>query len=297
MATPHSHEPEDTRRDATQVEPGTRNPKALSEIRLISHSNLFYWWPVWSLAFFLAIWTFVEGNRLAVVPPNGTVMKSGPDSYTFTYPAGKGGDAKATEQLTRAANIEDGLKDSVESFAPRVSQHTWPGTVFCFLVLITIVITNVPLRGLWSAIVLVLIVFLVILFAFLGWWDNIFSGIENLRIHINLAGYLFLGLGVFVLWATATWIFDRRSYVVFTPGQIRVCEHIGASVRTYSTLGVSLEKQRDDVFRHYIFGFGSGDLILKVGGSEKHEIRMPNILGIGSRLKTVEDMLRTMSTT
>lgn len=293
MSTPTPSTDDNT---PNRMEPGGRAPGKLSEIKLVSHSNLFYWWPVWAVAFFLAAWTFVEGNRLAILPPKGQVTQIDADSYMVKFPEGKG-ELKATEQLSTAANIEAGLKGTVEAFKPRMSQHTWPGTVFCFLVLVTIVITNVPLRGLWSAIVLVVLVFLVLLFAFLGWWDNIFVGIENLRIHINLAGYLFLGIGVFALWAMATWVFDRRSYVIFTPGQVRVCEHIGAAVQTYSTLGMSMEKQRDDVFRHYIFGFGSGDLILKVGGSDKKEIRLPNILGIGSRLKTVEDMLRTMSTT
>ena len=192
---------------------GTRGPSKMSEIKLISHSNLFYWWPVWALAFFLSAWTYLEGNRLAVIPPHARVAKIGDDAYTLSYPPGKGDVGKVTEQLTRAANIEEGLKGQVEPFAPRVSQHTWPGTVFCFVLLITVVVTNVPLRGLWSAIVLVSLVFLVILFAFLGWWDNIFAGIENLRIHINLAGYLFIGVGTFTVWALATYIFDRRSNV------------------------------------------------------------------------------------
>lgn len=269
---------------------GARSPTKTSEIKLISHSSLFYWWPVWACAFFMALWTFVEGNRLAIVPAGGKISES-TGTYTATFPPKSEGTINPTLQQAVANS-----QVSQEPFVPRVSQHTWPGTVFCFVLLLTVVITNVPLRGLWSAIVLVMIVFLIILFAFLGWWDNIFKGVENLRIHINLAGYLFIGFGTFIVWALATFLFDRRSYVIFTPGQIRVCEHIGASVQTFSTMGASLEKQRDDVFRHYILGFGSGDLILKTGTGEKKEIRLPNVLGIGSRLKTVEDMLRTMST-
>ena len=273
---------------------GARGPSKSSEIKLISHSNLFYWWPVWALAFFLSTWTYLEGNRLAVLPPHGAVAHDA-DGYTVKYKSKTGEETRTTAQLVQAeANTR--TTAGVEPFGPRVSQHTWPGTVFCFVLLITVVVTNVPLRGLWSAIVLVTLVFLIILFAFFGWWDDIFRGVENLRIHINLAGYLFIGIGIFGLWAMATYFFDRRSYVVFTPGQIRYCEHIGASVQTYSTMGVSLEKQRDDVFRHYIFGFGSGDLILKFSTGDRREIRLPTVLGIGSRLKTVEDMIRTMST-
>jgi len=98
-----------------------------------------------------------------------------------------------------------------------------------------------------------------------------------------------------IVWLLAVFIFDRRSFVIFTPGQIRVCEHIGDSVRTYDTAGVTMLKQRDDLFRHYILGFGSGDLILKTAGADSHEIKMPNVLGIGWQLRAVEDMLRERS--
>lgn len=291
MSTP-APTPAPTPKPPGATSTGTRSPGKSSEIKLISHSSLFYWWPVWGMAFFMAIWTYVEGSRLAIVPAHGKV-KATVDGMAMTFQNAKG-ENRTTPQLVRAAAITDAGLD--EPFVPRVSQHTWPGTVFCFGLLLTVVITNVPLRGLWSAIVLVMMVFLIILFAFLGWWDNIFAGIENLQIHVNMAGYLFIGMGVFTLWALATFLFDRRSYVIFTPGQIRYCEHVGAAVQTYSTTGVSMEKQRDDVFRHYILGFGSGDLILRLGSGDKREIRLPNVLGIGSRLKTVEDMLRTVST-
>ena len=66
--------------------------------------------------------------------------------------------------------------------------------------------------------------------------------------------------------------------------------------RLADSAGVNLEKQRDDLFRHYILGFGSGDLIVRTSGPDRHEIKWPNVLGIGWRLKTVEDMLRTVST-
>ena len=38
------------------------------EVRIISHSSLFYWWPIWVLAFFMAVWTLIEDRRMAIVP-------------------------------------------------------------------------------------------------------------------------------------------------------------------------------------------------------------------------------------
>ena len=45
------------------------------EIRLYSHSDIFYWWPVWALGFVLAFITYFDGGRLAVVPPGTTARR------------------------------------------------------------------------------------------------------------------------------------------------------------------------------------------------------------------------------
>ena len=57
------------------------------EITLISHSMLFYWWPIWVLGFTMALITYFEDHRLAIMP-SGTVVKKLPDkklSETETY--------------------------------------------------------------------------------------------------------------------------------------------------------------------------------------------------------------------
>ena len=106
------------------------------------------------------------------------------------------------------------------------------------------------------------------------------------------AGYLFLATVVLILWVVSVFIFDQRTYIVFSPGQIRVCEHIGASIRNFDTTGMTLEKQRDDLFRHWILGFFSGDLIVHTAGGERETIRLPNVLWIGWRLEEIQDLLR-----
>ena len=57
-----------------------------------------------------------------------------------------------------------------------------------------------------------------------------------------------------ILWAVSVFIFDQRTYMRVTPGQIQVCEHVGASIRNFDTTGLSFEKQRDDLFRHWLLG-------------------------------------------
>ena len=295
--TPNSYAPP----PGATVEPNGRT-RSNNEIKLISHSNLFYWWPIWVLAFFMAAWTYFENNRLAIVPADATLTPVGDRTGKFNLefkPNSK--DANTDTPIFENKALHDATERSkapnnLEPFKARISANSWLGSLFVIVLLLVVIITNVPLRGLWSFLVLMGILLIAVLVTLFKAWDQIFETIGDLRIHINMAGYLFLGVAVFALWALATWIFDRRAYVIFTPGQIRVCEHIGDAEQTYPTTGMSLEKQRDDLFRHYILGFGSGDLILRLANGEK-EIRLPNVLGIGWQLRTVQDMLRTMSTT
>ena len=271
-------------------------PTRVTEIKLISHSTLFYWWPVWMFAFIMAGWTYFEDSRLAIVPHGSQLRKveGKTGAYEFTFVNAKG-EETSTESLASAIGRNPNPDVKNEPFPMRVSQHSSMGVFFLVVLMLTIVVTNVPLRGLWSFMVLLSIALVAVIITLIpGAWDRIFESIAALRIHINMAGYFFIGLATFLLWAVAVFVFDRRAYVIFTPGQIKVCEHIGAAVEAFPTLGVMLTKQRDDLFRHYIYGFGSGDLILKFQTGDRREIRIPNVLGVGWQLKAVEDMIRTV---
>ena len=289
-----------------EAPPGATGSGRSAEIKLVSHSNLFYWWPVWAMSFFMAFWTWAEGSRLAIVPSGTKVLREKDGNYSVQVPDDKAENStdpfkkQTTESLRQAVNTttynsENNQKEAV--FRTRISEKSGLGTAFIIVLVLTIVITNVPLRGLWSFLVIVMLVLMALLIVLFEIQERIFDAFRELHIHINMAGYLFIGVSVFIVWLLATYIFDRRSYIIFTPGQIRVCEHIGASVQAYGTMGVNLEKQRDDLFRHYILGFGSGDLIVRIpSGGEQKVIRLPNILGVGWRLKAVEDMLRQVAT-
>jgi cation transport ATPase len=270
--------------------PSDPTSKANREIKLISHSNLFYWWPVWFFAFVFAIWTGVEGNRLAIVPHTADVKVTQTAQNTryeldYTTPKKYVPDAETASETAKAEKV----------YKARVSDKAWLGSLFVLILVLTVVITNVPLRGLWSFMVIVLVVVIALLITLFHAWDDIFSLIGGLHIYINMAGYLFIGGAILLVWAVATYIFDRRAYIIFTPGQVKVCDHIGAAVRTFDTVGMTFEKQRDDLFRHYILGFGSGDLIVRTSGAERQEIKIHNVLGIGWKLKQVEDVIREKS--
>jgi hypothetical protein len=53
------------------------SPAALaghSSVKIIGHSALFYWWPVWAVGFLMAFLTYLGGNYMAIVPA-GTVAE------------------------------------------------------------------------------------------------------------------------------------------------------------------------------------------------------------------------------
>ena len=270
-------------------------PPAKREITLISHSMLFYWWPIWVVGLVMAAITYVENNRLAIVPDKSRVSvsekdeKGTPTAYRIavTHPT------KSLEEARKA----DETAGAEPTFKARVSQKAWMGPVFCVVLLLTVVITNVPMRGLWSFLVLLLFVVIALLISLVPQgWDSLLKAVGDLHIYINMAGYLFIALAVLVLWLVSVFVFDQRTYMRVTPGQIQVCEHVGASIRNFDTTGLSFEKQRDDLFRHWLLGFFSGDLIVRTAGAEQETIRLPNVLWISWRLEEVQQLLREKAT-
>src|SRR5215471_11003202 len=57
-----------------QVPPQTTTD--LREIKIVSHSNLFYWWPVWAVGFVMALLTWIDGHLMAIVPPGTKALRN-----------------------------------------------------------------------------------------------------------------------------------------------------------------------------------------------------------------------------
>ncbi len=264
------------------------------EIVVISHSNLFYWWPVWAVCFLMGILTYLDGTLMVTVPP-GTkpvvevkVPSPGDPSKMVTREAWVLPEGK---KLPRE-NKED--EDSQPKEAKlHMSQSKNYGVIFVFTLLLVIVITNVPLRGMWSVIVIITLILLTVIFALAGWWEYIFEQLGRLDIRINAGGYFVLGGVLFIIWLITFAFFDRQIYMVFSQAQFKVRTEIGGGERVYSTVGLQLERQRNDLFRHWILGFGSGDLIVRTTGAQAHHFDFPNVLSISRKMREIESILVT----
>jgi len=215
------------------------------EVIVISHSNFFYWWPVWLVGYIMAAITYASNNRVEVSPGN----------IELIYP-GKN-----------------------------------PGVIFTLTFFLVILITNVTVRGLSSLVILLVIAFGILLAAYMGWWDALVTWFSWLSIHMNLGFYVTFSTLLFIVWAISTFLYDHLNYWRVTPGQVTHEYMIGAASKAFDTRGMVFEKHRNDLFRHWILGFGSGDINISTTGAQKTSIAIPNVLFVDAKVLAIQRLI------
>jgi hypothetical protein len=214
------------------------------EVRVYSHSYLFYWWPVWAVGSLMALLSYIGGVEVSF----GT-------RQVLMHPS-----------------------------------HNL-GVLFTFTVLLVILLTNVAVRGLASVAVIISAIAVVLFLAYMGWWDTLLDAVKQLAIYMNLGFYVFFSSAVFLVWAAAVFFFDRLDYWVFQPGQMVHHSWLGGAEQTFDTRGMSITKQRSDLFRHWILGLGSGDLHIAATGARAAEFTLENVLFVGMKLAAIERLV------
>ena len=216
-----------------------------TDVTIISHSNVFYWWPAWVTGFAVAFVSFIQGQDIAISP--GVVERVHPSNN--------------------------------------------PGIFFISILVALVVFTNTRLRGIYSVVMIVAIAFFVVLFAWLGWWDNILGFIPHLSARANMGFYLVFSTALLGVWLLAFFVFDRLTVWRVRPGQMLVEHLVGGQTRSYDTNGLVFEKRGQDLVHDVILGFGAGDLTLTTGGANKETIRIPNVLMVGTKMKSIERLI------
>jgi hypothetical protein len=265
--------------------PGPPGPDTL--IRVVSHSGLFYWWPVWLVGFVLSGLTYLDGSRLALVPEGTTVKEAGEKVYVLTVPDRPGAPLERAVEATAKGQ---------DAFPVRMTSHRDYGMVYVVVVLLVIFGTNVPLRGLWSLVAILFLFSLTVLLAYLELWGWILARLGGLHVDVSLAGYLVPSVVLLVLWLVTVFGFDPLRYIRFTAGQFVVHKDIGDAREVYDTTRVTVQKRRSDLFRHWVLGLGSGDLIINVPNQGK-EIVLPNVLFVDRRVQQIADLMKVRPVT
>jgi hypothetical protein len=255
-----------------------------SSVTIIGHSNLFYWWPVWAISFLLALLTYLGGYVMAIVPAGTEAEKTRlvegvGERDVLILPA----DQKLPVDNIRGGPAQPRL---------RVALGNGLGSVFVTVLLLVIVITNIRLSGMASLVTVVLVLLLAVLFAVTGLWDLIFWFVNKSDVHITAAGYLCIATPLFFIWLVVLLVYDRLTYATFSRGQFTIHYAFGAGATSHEALGLNLEKKRDDLFRHWLLGFGSGDLVIRTGGANRQTFELPNVLFVGAKLALAQRLLQ-----
>jgi hypothetical protein len=165
------------------------------------------------------------------------------------------------------------------------------GVIYSMVFFFTILFTNVTVRGLASVVSVLAVMFLTVLFAYLGWWETILSWLPHLSVHMNLGFYIFFSTLIFVVWAFSTFVYDHTSFWVIRPGQVTQDFVVGGSQKSYDTRGMVFEKLRQDLFRQWILGFGSGDIVISTMGAKKEQLHIPNVLFVDYKVQQIQRLI------
>jgi hypothetical protein len=222
------------------------------KLKLYSRSSLFYWWPIWVVGYVLMLVTWLG----AVSVP-----------------------------LTTEATPPNEVKTVL------IHPSATPGIVFVAVFFLVLLLTNVAVRGVWSVVVLLTIVFLIVLMSSWGLWEPIFKILPELRIYANPGFYLVISTLVFGVWLWTVLVSDRLNYWQVTPGQVTHQHVVGGGEKSYDTDGMVVEQLQDDLFRHWILGFGSGDLRISTTGARREEFSLPNILFVNSKVEQMQRLI------
>lgn len=254
-------------------------PAMPKELRIYGHSAIFYWWPVWAFGFLMTLLTWFSDGRLAVVPAGASYPKNG-----VTINTGKPLD----DTMQKLTKPDDG------SFFIHMSPSKNLGVFYVIVVLVVIFITNFPLRGLASALAVALVVVIALLFSVMGVWESILGAFGTLAVYNNMGYYLFFSVVLFIIWVLVTFVFDRFHYWRITPGQITHEYVFGGGQTSFDTEGIAIKKFRDDLFRHWVLGLGSGDIVMhpmQTGGSTREEMAIQNVLFVGYKLAKMQQLI------
>jgi hypothetical protein len=88
-------------------------------------------------------------------------------------------------------------------------------------------------------------------------------------------------------------VFDHRTYIIFSAGQVRVRDEIGQAEKVYDVTNMTFQIQPNVFLRHRLLGFyGAGDLIVSTAGPHPEVLEWPNVLFARSKLRQIQARLK-----
>jgi len=164
------------------------------------------------------------------------------------------------------------------------------GMIYVAILCTVIIFTSVNIRGVWALLLVALIVLTALAGVLLGFWSPILEKLGNLELIMNRDFYVSAGVLLFIPWFLVVFFFDMRRYIQYMPTQIKMIHEIGEGEIAFDTMGITMEKKRDNFFQHFLLGLGSGDLEVNTTGATREVIRIPNVLRVDHVLDRVHEI-------
>jgi hypothetical protein len=172
--------------------------------------------------------------------------------------------------------------------APGAKPSSALGLTYLSILLLSIVFSNVRLRGVNSVVVLTTVAFFAVLLAWFGWWDHIAMLIPYLSVHMNTGFYVVFSTGLLIIWLMMFFVFDRLICWRVRPGQMTEEHRIGGGAESFNTNGLRFQKLNSDFFRAAL-GFDAGDLEATTAAGAK--INIPNVIFVSRKVEAVEKLI------
>ncbi len=167
------------------------------------------------------------------------------------------------------------------------------GVVYALLMLMLIAITSARVRGMKGALIIAGLAFLTLLFVHMNWWDPILDYLGHLSIYLSLGFYLFSSSLLCIAWFITVFFIDHMSFWRFRPGQV-THEYLGGIVdKSWDTDNMIFSKRQDDLFRHWVIGLGSGDLLMQTMGGRGESSNVQNVLLVIGKISRIQRLIAT----
>lgn len=237
---------------ATSTRSSTASKPKVRDLRVYQHSNLAYWWAVWMYGFICAGITYLQGVGIREL----AARSEGAEKVILFHPS------------------------------------PWLGLSFIALILFVVVFTNVRARGVYSVVLLLLTAAAVWSVQKIPGIQTAYGWVNLLRVHLNLAFYLTFSVLLMGIWLFVIFLVDRFTWWRFSPGQVIEEHRVGqATGHAFNTEGMIIQRLPDDLFRHRVLGFGTGDFVVKPASGDTFEIH--NVWRANKKQRLLEDMIAT----
>jgi hypothetical protein len=183
--------------------------------------------------------------------------------------------------------------------ALKMSTNPWIGIAFLVAMFSTLIFTHLRARGL-HAVILVMAIALIGLIVHMSiGWLAIFDQLTLIRLHMNLAFYVFVFVVAFAVWFYTAFIHARLTYGVVYPGEVGWHSPLTGQFETFRPVNFQVGKRSDDLIVHGILGLGflglgTGDIHVKFGvpggGSQNHVFR--NVWRPDRKIAQMEALIR-----